>query len=206
MSFPVKQPTDFPKAYGSHPPLSTTINTYRWRLVVAALFTVMLSTVLVAILSLSGVADPKAGWVLLAPPELVSSTLDEANDLQIMRINTLPAPPLLIEVSTPPDELTAWGVWLQPDTEPSITFMIDPQQRSKSTAATDDWQPFIHIAANSNILLLRVDADGAITWRINGEIAWSGQLLKPLNAAGIRIPASASPSDFNVQLYSLANP
>lgn len=202
MTFPVSQPTDYSKAYGSRTPLSTKIAAQKWRLVVAALLAVLLAIVLVAALVLAGIGDPLRGWQPTHTPQLIAASSVELQATHVLRFDTLPAPPFMLEISAQPANGAPWGIWLQaaPD-QPSI-FLINPAQRSLTALTADDWQPFIHITPESNTLLVHILTDGKLEWRMNGEIAWSGQLSKPITTAGLILPTSVQAFEVEVRFYT----
>lgn len=73
-------------------------------------------------------------------------------------------------------ETTASGFSLMCDQSAPIFFQIRRDGYFSVTASLPDWVPFVHISRESNRLYLHVDESGHMTFRINEEIAWQGNL------------------------------
>lgn len=73
-------------------------------------------------------------------------------------------------------ETTARGFSLMCDQSEPIFFEIRRDGYFSVTAFAPDWIPFLHISRESNWLYLHVNESGHMTFRINEEIAWQGNL------------------------------
>lgn len=174
MKIPVRKPVTLTQGYGSDQSLSTkTVPRAKWDAIVLVLSGVVLGIMALLAFALSGAGDPTYGWQLVhSPSDTVLNLISQDSRYRRFEFTTLPPPPFIVEAQSA--NTSVWGFEITNAHGKSLSLLIDTQQSSATTGSIHDWRPFIHVSPVSNTLALRVDADGRVGWRVNGEIAWSG--------------------------------
>ncbi|MFO7322726.1 MAG: hypothetical protein DIU68_013425 [Chloroflexota bacterium] len=158
------------------------------------------SLILIAV-SIAGVANPpQAATVMLSIRELAGlSRLDERAGIARYGAGPLPSPPYTIEAQMlPAGPAPVWGLWLGAAAAP-VYILLDNE--SYFSIGLNDWRPFLHLRSGLNRVYLHVDRSGNATLRLNGEIAWQGQLIGSAPAEwGVALGAETYPTDFHLVL------
>lgn len=156
---------------------------------------------IVAVASLAGIAAPPRAATLVGSFDSIDNLAawDENGQAARLQAGSLPAPPFTIEAQARPVGSEAeWGLWI--DTGAALAdFIIDHEGYFFTEAG--DWQPFIHLRAGLNRLYLHVNENRQATLRLNGEIAWQGELIFTDHAAwGILLRQGMTLEAFEVSL------
>jgi len=163
----------------------------------AALAVVVGLLVLGAALSLSGVGDPTRGWVTTTTPELTAG--ERGAELTVWQFARLPTSAFIIEASLDAGP-ARWGVEVGAGAS-AKQLLIDPQGYV-SDQSQPDWRPFIHVRPGGNRMLVLVESDGRVVWRVNDEIAWSGALDDSVSHVGVVLPSGTTPDDVEIDLFA----
>jgi hypothetical protein len=110
--------------------------------------------------------------------------------------------PITIEVAaeTSNHGQSAWGLWLR-----SLTGLHTFRLRADgywSMLLNGGWQQFIHIQPGENMLYLHIDPQGNAAFRINDEIAWTGNILPDLLEWGVIYDTNAPINWHYIRLYA----
>ncbi|MBI5669276.1 MAG: hypothetical protein HZC41_14830 [Chloroflexi bacterium] len=176
-----------PQAYAASPTPSTdSVPPRQWRQALALLALVIVSGAALAVALALGLADPpRAGSLAWETTSMdVSWPLDKdlgGNPrLWVLRAPVeAHAPPFTIEIEATVLNLesSAWGLWVE--TRHAEYLFLVGYEDYVSTGTMLDWRNFIHIRPDTNQLYLHIEQNGMTTFRVNGEIAWRGQLDLP---------------------------
>ncbi len=167
----------------------------KWQTALTVLMLISVGGAALAAALAFGLADPPRAAILSLDTTAPASS------------NPLPAPPYTLEVTAtsggPAD--SAWGIWLGADEDSALNFLIDRQgYLSVEHGSERDWKQFIHLKPQTNVLYLNVDASGATTFRINGEIAWRGEIPSAANW-GLAADGQPQLSQTRAQVFSAAS-
>lgn len=179
------------------------VSLLKWRLVLAALLVTLIGGAALAATLSSGLADP---------PRATNLIIDHATTAGLVTDGQLQQPlvaslrsyefPITIEVAAETSNRgqSAWGLWLR-----SLTGLHIFRLRADgywSLLLNGGWQQFIHIRPGENMLYLHIDPQGNATFRINDEIAWTGNILPDLLEWGV-IHDNIAPIHWrSIRLYS----
>ena len=152
----------------------------KWWLAVSTLMVSVFSGGLLAFILASGYANPPREQHLILELSEPRMQTREADNLDFSRIDTLPVTPFTVEVSATFTGRAEWGIWLgETDSEivPQWRFLIDDEGYVSAGLRNGlEWRQFIHADPDTNRLYLHVNTDHQVTFRINAEIAWEGQI------------------------------
>lgn len=170
----------------SSSPSTNTVPPRQWGLALALLVLVFVGGAMLAVALALGVADPPRGGVLVWETTSMEVGWPLDKDLggnprlwlKRARSETR-SPPFTIEIEANVlnTDSSAWGLWVETQHDPAL-FLVGYGDYV-STGAALDWRNFIHVRPDTNHLYLNVEQNGMTTFRINHEIAWSGQLDFP---------------------------
>jgi hypothetical protein len=198
------------QAYESSPTPSTDlIPPHHWRLAVILLLLVIVGGAALALALALGAADsPYAGplvwettsldrWALVK--DLGGNPRLWLHDAPVEN-HSLPLT-IEIEANVPNTDASAWGLWIETLHGDDLFLVGHGDYVSTGTAL--DWRNFIHVRPQINHLYLNVEPNGMTTFRINHEIAWSGQLDLPDKPSwGLAVLTDARFDFHSAQLYA----
>lgn len=180
-----------PQAYESSPTPSTDIVPSRqWRLAVMLLLVVIAGGAAVILALALRLADPPRAGAMVWETTSMDVGWPLIRDLggsPRLWLKRAPfetrSPPFTIEIeaNVSNTDSSAWGLWIE--TQPGHSLFLAGHGGYISAGMGLDWRGFIHVRPETNHLYLYVEADGAATFRVNGEIAWRGRLDLPAQPA-----------------------
>ncbi len=176
-----------PQAYASSPtPSSDVVPPRQWRQAVLLLLLVITGGGALAIMLALGLADPPRAGPLVWETTSMDVGWPLVKDLggsprlwlKRARAETRSLPfTIEIEANVLNTGSSAWGLWIETRRDDAL-FLVGYGDYI-SVGSSLDWRNFIHVQPEINHLYLNVEPDGMTTFRVNGEVAWHGQLDFP---------------------------
>ncbi len=166
--------------------LTNAVPPRHWRLSLALLLLVIVGGIVLAVALALGLADPPRAGALVWETTSMDVGWPLVKDLggsprlwlKRTRAETR-SPPFTIEIEADVSntDSSAWGLWVETQRD-DVLFLVGYGDYI-STGSSLDWRNFIHVQPRINHLYLNIEPDGMTTFRVNGEIAWRGQLDFP---------------------------
>ena len=177
-----------PSAYEASPSESTEIPRWKWSVVVAVFWLVVIGGVGLGSAIASGLFDPPYAPDLLLERADTDGLLlvREQADVRLYALSLPAGPPLTLALTAQNDgpSDSGWGLWLAltlPDgaTQDVMLVMINDQAVSSPIRAPGQARlglhEFPHIRAGENTVYAHLREDGELTLRINNELVETGR-------------------------------
>lgn len=174
--------------YDSVPAESTQlVSRFKWWVVVATLVLTVVGGIGLTIILANGAANPPRAAVLIREmiDDSMLSAVGSIGDVELHGEESPLIAPFTIEMNASNNGASdsAWGIWLRVLDRENIqdwsqwwVWLVD-NQGYMSTDQPLSWSEFLHIQPrNENKLSLHIEATGTTTFRINNEVAWTGEL------------------------------
>src|SRR5690606_18055526 len=174
--------------YDSVPAESTQlVSRFKWWVVVATLVLTVVGGIGLTIILANGAANPPRAAVLIREmiDDAMLSAFGSIGDVELHGEESPLIAPFTIEMNASNNGASdsAWGIWLRVLDRENIqdwsqwwVWLVD-NQGYMSTDQPLSWSEFLHIhPRNENTLSLQIEATGTTTFRINNEVAWTGEL------------------------------